>query len=515
MAEKNKKSPFSNAGIYLNTIYTLFTFLFLFFIYQLAVMPDKYFYVLALILILPWCYLMFVQTHKRIKKKRKMHGRIIIIVLIILLGVGNWYLIKAGSFLSAITGADMKVTKVSVVIPVNSEASDLSDLKKGQFGVITTDDRAIQEKAIDDIRKEIKQEPKTVSYRSYKEYGEDLLEGNVDAILLNEGARGIIEENNPSFKDDTRVLLTFTYKTKVNDVSKNVNVTKEPFNIYVSGLDVFGDVSTTSRSDVNMMVSVNPKTKQILLVSIPRDFYVKQPCQNGQADKLTHSGIYGTDCTVESFEGFAGIKMNYYARVNFSGVIDIIDAIGGIEVNNPQAFTGEAGNFFFEKGDIQLNGEQALCFARERHSFIDEDVTRGQNQMRVISAVIHKAASPAIITNFSGILNALQNCVETNMTQQEMSSLVKLQLDKNIQWDIRQISLGGYDGNEYSPANGLDAYVMIPVQETVTNALQIIDKLHAGELITDADIQMQADIVEQAKYAGEQQNNQSYSSDYE
>lgn len=497
-----KRSPFTNAGIYLNFFYSLFTIGFLISIYRLQMLPSKYFIALTLILLIPWYWLLYIQLHKRVKKKRKMQGRMIMLVLIVVLGMGNWLLLRTDSFMAAITGANVKTTVMSVIVRNENKAESIENLKNGKFGVITTEDRSVQEKTIDDIRKQIDKEPATVSYKSYKDYGADLLRGNIDAIVLNEGARGLIEENHPEFKDSTRVLYQFKCRSSVEDISKNVKVTNTPFHVYISGIDVYGDISTSSRSDVNMMAAINPTTHQILLVSIPRDYYIPQPCQGNQSDKLTHSGIYGTDCTIQSFESYTDIELNYYARVNFTSLIDIVDALGGIDVDNPEAFTGEAGGFYFEEGDIHLSGEEALCFARERHSFIDEDAARGRNQMRVISSIIHKAASPTVITNFSGILNALQGSVETNMSQQEMSSLVKMQLNEEIEWDIKQISLGGFDNMAWSPANGFEAYVMEPSLETVQHAKALIDKLDQGDTITQEDITQQETLVEAAKYMG-------------
>lgn len=502
MASPKKRSPLTNAGIYLNFFYSLFTIVFLILIYRLQMLPSKYFLVLAIVLLIPLYWLLYIQLHKRVKKKRKMQGRMIMLVFIIILGMGNWMLLRTDSFMAAITGANVKTTVMSVIVRNENKADSISDIKNGKFGIITTEDRTVQEKTIDDIRKQIAKEPSTVSYKSYKDYGADLLNGNIEAIILNEGARGLIEENHPEFKDSTKVLYQFSYRSSVEDISKNVKVTNTPFHVYISGIDVYGDISTSSRSDVNMMVAINPSTHQILLISIPRDYYIPQPCQGNQSDKLTHSGIYGTDCTIQSFENYTNIELNYYARVNFTSLIDIVDALGGITVDNPEAFTGEAGGFHFEDGTIHLGGEEALCFARERHSFIDEDAARGRNQMRVITSIIHKAASPAVIKNFSGILNALQGSVETNMSQTEMSSLVKMQLNEQIEWNIQQISLGGYDEMAWSPANGFEAYVMEPGVETWQNAKNLVDKLDRGETITQEDIQQQEELVEASKYLG-------------
>ena len=179
---------------------------------------------------------------------------------------------------------------------------DIKDLKGKKLGVIKTGDNEIMTKALADVKKDLGEDITTVDYKSYKDYGDDLYDGKVDAILVNEGSRGLFEDNHANFDSETRKIKEYTYEKEVKDISKDVNVTKEPFSVYITGIDTFGTISTVSRSDVNMIVTVNPKTHQILLTSIPRDYYVPQPCQGGQTDKLTHSGLWGAECTVETVE---------------------------------------------------------------------------------------------------------------------------------------------------------------------------------------------------------------------
>ena len=286
---------------------------------------------------------------------------------------------------------------------------------------------------------------------------------------------------------------------EVKDISKDVNVTKEPFSVYITGIDTFGTISTVSRSDVNMIVTVNPKTHQILLTSIPRDYYVPQPCQGGQTDKLTHSGLWGAECTVETVENYFDAEINYFARVNFSSVISIVDALGGITVENPVAFTASDGTYSYPAGNVDMDGAMALRFARERYNLADGDRDRGRNQMRVITAMINKMISPTIITNYSSIMDAIGGSFQTNMTSNEMSSLVKMQINDMSGWDIKQISVSGRgNGSAWSPANGFNAWVMEPDRATVDNATSLIKKIVSGEMITDADVQHQNDLVSNA-----------------
>lgn len=309
----------------------------------------------------------------------------------------------------------------------------------------------------------------------------------------------MFEDNHADFNLRTRVVKQYTYKIESKDISKNVNVTTKPFNIYITGIDTYGSISTKSRSDVNMIVFVNPKTHQILMTGIPRDFYVPQTCQNNQLDKLTHTGIFGVDCTINTMENFMDIDLNYYARVNFSSVVDIVDALGGITVNSPFAFTAYTNHsVHIKKGENHLNGEQTLGFVRERYGLSDGDRERSRNQMRVVEAMINKAISPAIITNYTSIMNAVSGSFQTNMSQSEITSLIKMQLDDMSKWDIKQIQVSGQGATMWTPANGFNAYVMVPNDACVENAKKLIEKIDSGEMITDEDIAYQNELVAQA-----------------
>lgn len=229
-----------------------------------------------------------------------------------------------------------------------------------------------------------------------------------------------------------------------------------------------------------MIATVNPKTHQVLLTSIPRDYYVPQPCQGGQTDKLTHTGIFGVDCTVETVENYFGIDINYYVRVNFSSVENIVDALGGINVDSPIAFN--ALGYSFSAGTNSLNGKEALAFSRERYSLGGGDRDRGKNQMRVITGIINKAISPSIITNYTSILDAVSGSFQTNMSNNEMTSLIKMQINDMSGWDIEQISVNGTgNGSAWSPANGFNSWVMEPNVNTVKRAVEVIKKVENGE----------------------------------
>lgn len=232
-----------------------------------------------------------------------------------------------------------------------------------------------------------------------------------------------------------------------------------------------GAVSTTSRSDVNIIMTVNPDTHKILLTTTPRDYYVPIPdISGGMPDKLTHAGLYGVDASMRTLEEIYDIDLSYYARVNFTSLIKIVDALGGIDVYSDYAFTADAGGYSFQEGMNHMNGEQALAFSRERYSFSDGDNQRGKNQEAVITAILNKAMSPAILKNAGEIISDVSDSVETNMTQKEMSKFISMQLSSGASWDIQSASTQGILAGEYQPcfsSGGQPLSVMFPDENSI------------------------------------------------
>ena len=495
--KSGNKSIFKSSGFYFVLLYLLLTIAFIVQILTVNLLPMKFLIPIIVIIILLSLGMYYLQMGRHINKINKVLGKILIIILSVLLGFGNWYLYSTGSAFSRMT-TRKDISVVSIVVMKDSSIEKVNDLNEKKLGIMSVGDIETQDKAMSDLKKDLGNEPTTAKYNSYKDFGDDLYEGKVDAILLNEGSRGMFEDNHADFNLRTRVVKQYTYKAESKDIIKNVNVTSKPFNIYITGIDTYGSISTKSRSDVNMIVSVNPKTHQILMTGIPRDFYVPQTCQNNQLDKLTHTGIFGVDCTINTMENFMDIDLTYYARVNFSSVVDIVDALGGITVNSPFAFTTLHGKYQIKQGENHLNGEQTLGFVRERYGLSDGDRERSRNQMRVVEAMINKAISPAIITNYTSIMDAVSGSFQTNMSQSEITSLIKMQLDDMSKWDIKQIQVSGQGATMWTPANGFNAYVMVPNDACVENAKKLIKKIDSGEMITDEDIAYQNELVAQA-----------------
>lgn len=272
----------------------------------------------------------------------------------------------------------------------------------------------------------------------------------------------------------------------------NMNINSKPFSVYVSGIDVYGDIDKKSRSDVNIIATVNPKTKQILLVTTPRDYYVEIPgVSGGKKDKLTHAGLYGVEASMKTLEALYDVKIPFYARVNFTSMIDIVDKLGGIDVNSEYEFTtgkasGEIVNV--SKGINHFNGKQALAFSRERHNLADGDNQRGKNQQAVITGMIKKAASPAILIKANGIIDSVSGNVETNMSQRQLQSLIKMQLVKGSSWKISSVAAEGTGARNYCYSSGSSLlYVTKPDYNSVEKIKSMIDRVENGEILENSE----------------------------
>lgn len=287
-----------------------------------------------------------------------------------------------------------------------------------------------------------------------------------------------------------KTVKFFSKITKINtadsSLAKRVSVTDDSYNIYISGIDITGNIDTVSRSDVNMIVTVNPKTHKVLLTSIPRDYLIKLPSANYASDKLTHTGAYGIDDTLGAVENLLGIDMNYYVKVNYSTVLKLVDSIGGIDVNSDYTFTtsGMKNIYTFHKGKNHLNGKQALAFARERHSFSDGDIQRNKNQQKVMQAVLKKvSSSKTLIMKYSDILGGIQDYMKTNFTGEEIRDLIKMQVRDMPNWKITKQNMVGTDSTEFCYSTGTDqeVSVVVPDATSMEKAVTKIKQVESGK----------------------------------
>ena len=458
-------------------------------IFKLNALPLLYTIgVIVIVLVLAlFSFLLMKPSKKEGKGKiRNVIGKIISLILSVLLMVGSLYIAQGNSVLDSISNANTKTTRISLVVMDESEYHKVSDLKNKDVEVNQDDEdnAKYMEEAIEALQKE-ESSIQLNNVSSYSQMANDLYDGQTDAIYINEANYSMLEEEHETFRTDTRVIWSYDIIEKTKDISKNVDVTKEVFTIFISGIDTTGPVSTVSRSDVNMLVTVNPKTKQILMTSIPRDYYVTLTNKE-KKDKLTHAGLGGVENSVSTIENFMGIDINYYARVNFTSLIEMVDALGGIEVYSDKTFTPYTnGGITIKEGMNHMNGETALAFARERKIYANGDNHRVQNQQAVLKGMLEKAMTPAILTNYSSVLSSIEGSFETNMLPNEITSLIKMQLNDMASWDFYQIQLSGtgksMTGGAYMPNNKL--YYMIPNEESVNECASLIKQMMNGEKI--------------------------------
>lgn len=454
-------------------------------LFKLGALPMLYAIIVVILVALLNVGIFFLMKPSKNKKKGKVRtviGKFVSILLSVLLLVGSLYIAQGNSLIDAITGANTETTHISVVVMEKSKYKELSDLKGETIEVNMSAEAEKMEEAIKALKNE-ESSIKTKEVDEFAKMADDLYKGTTNAIFVNEAYYAMLEANHPNFETETRVIWYKDITVKTNDISKNVDVTKEPFVVYISGIDTYGKVSTVSRTDVNMIVTVNPKTKQILMTSIPRDYYVTL-ANKGKKDKLTHSGLGGIENTVKTMENFMGIDINYYARVNFTSLIKMVDALGGVDVDSIEAFS--TGTYSFKKGSNHVNGEQALAFSRERYHVTGGDNGRVANQQRVLTAMLKKMMSPAIITNYSSVLNSINGSFETNMESGDITGLLQMQISDMASWTIIQKQLTGtgktMTGGAYMPNNKL--YYMIPNDSSVAENKQAIENVLAGKPVS-------------------------------
>ena len=431
-----------------------------------GMLPRKYMALIVLVLIL-LAGITFAMNLKR-NRKIRLAGTAISAVVIILVVMFTSYFNRT---MKLIAGGDqaLKTDNMVVVVRANDPAEVLMDAKEYKYSIRSTKGEGGSSAMIEDIENALSSKIKVEEYSSDVEAARALLEGKVDAAIYNKAYTSVIAESleNDEYEDQVRVLYQYGIQTSIEKETVNVG---EPFNVLISGIDVYGDISQTSRSDVNIIVTVNPKTKKVLLTSTPRDYYVPIPeISDGMRDKLTHAGIYGVDASMRTLEELYGIDITYFVRVNFDTLIKLVDAMDGLDVYVEYPFDCYTDEYHFDKGWHDMFGDQVLAFCRERYSFSDGDNQRGRNQEQVLKALIEKLISPAILPHYAEILDSLDGFFQLNMPQEKIAELVNMQLTDNASWEIlKQSAEQGQSALEstYS-AGSTPLYVMWPDDASV------------------------------------------------
>ena len=429
----------------------------------------------------------------------------LVILISVAYGLGDYYLYSTASTLNIVTeqAAESKNT-VSLIVMAESTKTDVQDINGSKIGVLKNINKEGTKKSLNDISKQ------NIGYSTEKFDNvpamlQALYEGEVDAIILNEAYRSNVSEieNYGNFNNETKVIYQTVYYTKEANNSLAVSdITSKPFTILITGNDSFGTLDEVSRSDVNMIVTINPLTSTILMTSIPRDAFVTEVCDDyacnyGVEDKLTHTGIYGADTTKDTLENLLDIDINYIFRVNFSSMIDIVDALGGIDIDVAE---GMAVSRFYSdstlegvhEGQNHLNGKRALAYSRERKAYLDGDVQRARNQQQVLQAMFKKASSPEIITKYSNILKAVGKAFDTNMTTKEITSFIKYQLQANPSWKFEQYVLKGENTLKVSPELGMEVSAVelyaYSIQTASEKIQAVLDGKSSDTIETEEDI---------------------------
>lgn len=409
--------------------------------------------------------------------------------------MGSYYVAEANDMISRITGGNYKVDKMIVAVRADDPAETLEDAADYTFGVQFSKGSDNMQAAVSDIQKQIGSEIQTRECDSVQTQAQQLLDEEVDAIIYNGAYTSLMEENVTDFSKKIKILYTFDIRVQLdfgNSGATDDSITREPFTIYISGIDTYGEVSETSRSDVNLIAVVNPKTYQILLVTTPRDYYVPIPgISGGQKDKLTHAGIYGIDASMRTLGELYETDINYYARLNFTSLIDIVDTLGGVDVYSELAFqTGTKSGCIVDvqEGWNHLNGEQALAFSRERHALADGDNQRGKNQQAVLTAMLRKCLSPTMLLKAGTIMNQVSSEVETNLSQAQINSLIRYQLNKNATWTIQSVAATGTNDKGYCYSSGdTPLFIMDPDEDVVQEIIDLTNVVEEGGTLKDGE----------------------------
>ena len=445
---------------------------------------------------------------------------LLVICLVFVSGMGNYYVYKTSHMIKKVTTNEGKVKNiVSVIALTNSNIQDITDLStSNKVAVLKSIDTYGTKKSIKDVCKQFDVEKKSElpftidSANSVQEAVNSLYNEDVDAIIINETYRTNIKEieSFSDFDENTKVIYQTVYYTEAkNDALAVSDITNEPFSILISGNDTYGDVGELSRSDVNMVVTINPLTSTVLLTSIPRDTYMPtycdatETCVIGAMDKITHTGIYGINTTQRTVENFLDMEINYTFRANFSSVIDIVDALGGVDIYVEE---GMAVSTFYADHTLEgvtegwnhLDGKRALAYARERHAYLDGDNQRVRNQQQVLMAIFEKATSTDIITKYASLLDALSKAFETNLTTNEITDLIKFQIQAMPEWKFESYQITGYGDMLNCAALGSEASVTVPYDESIRIAQEKIRAVLDGKSSDTVEDTLDATISEGA-----------------
>lgn len=480
-------------SILLSVVLVISSFYLLYQVIRLNVLPSKFLFPLTIgVVVLDAIFiLLLVYFSKNVVSK------IVCIVLTLFICVascmGGYYISKTQNVLSSITNvAKHAKNTVSVIVKESSSIKNKSQLNGVSVGSLRLNEQGSKK-----VLKELSSEGIVLNQTEYDSMTallEAFYNGEVDSIIINESSRSQIldMEAYSNFDSNTRVVYQTSYKVKNNDSATSVSdITSKPFNVLISGSDTRGGFDENGRSDVIMVATVNPKSHTILLTSVPRDFYVTTACDaddgcmQGALDKITHTGIHGTNTTKRTVEQLLGIEINYTFKVGFDTVTELVDVLGGVDVYVEPGYATTTSEFSVHEGVNHLNAQQALAFARERYSYTEGDRQRTKNQQQVLMGIVKEATKPSVITNYAAIMDTMANTFSTTMSNEEITDLIKYQLNNNPTWKMEQYMVDGTGDTLMCAELGDAASVMVPDQSTVKMAKDKINAVLAGKSSED------------------------------
>ena len=488
------KSKFSKVlSILLSVVLVISSFYLLYQVIRLNVLPSKFLFPLTIgVVVLDAIFILLL-----IYFSKNVVSKIVCMVLTLFICVascmGGYYISKTQNVLSSITNvAKHAKNTVSVVVKESSSIKNKSQLNGVSVGSLRLNEQGSKK-----VLKELSSEGIVLNQTEYDSMTallEAFYNGEVDSIIINESSRSQIldMEAYSNFDSNTRVVYQTSYKVKNNDSATSVSdITSKPFNVLISGSDTRGGFDENGRSDVIMVATVNPKTHTILLTSVPRDFYVTTACDAGDGcmqgalDKITHTGIHGTNTTKRTVEQLLGIEINYTFKVGFDTVTELVDILGGVDVYVEPGYAVHTSYLNVNEGINHLNAEQALAYARERYSYTEGDRQRTKNQQQVLMGIVKEATKPSVITNYAAIMDTMANTFSTTMSNEEITDLIKYQLNNNPTWKMEQYMVDGTGDTLMCAELGDAASVMVPDQSTVKMAKDKINAVLAGKSSED------------------------------
>lgn len=492
MKEQNK--VLKVFSILLSILLVVASFYLLYQLIKINVLPTKLLFLITIIFVLLDAIFALLLCYYTRAIVSKIICVVITLVLIFGSCMGGYYISKTGSLLTNITNVTKHAKNtVSVVVKQSSDIKNKSQLNGLSVGTLRTIGTQGSSKALKELSKDGVVMNQS-EYDSLSAMLEAFYNGEVDSIIINELSRSQIldMESYVDFDNNTRVVYQTSYKVENTDKANAVSdITSKPFNVLISGSDTRGGFDENGRSDVIMVATINPKTSTILLTSVPRDFYVTTACDaadgcmQGALDKITHTGIHGTNTTKRTVEQLLGIEINYTFKVGFDTVTDLVDALGGVDVYVEPGYAVTNQYFSVHEGVNHLNGHDALEYARERYAYTEGDRQRTKNQQQVLMGIVNEATKPSVITKYASIMDAMANTFSTTMSNEEISDLIKYQINNNPKWKMEQYMVDGTGDTLMCAELGDAASVMVPNQSTVKMAKDKINAVLAGKSADD------------------------------